>query len=199
MITIRFLSPAGKIHRLVLTASIAGMLNFSGCERKPALSEPAPSPLPPSLAVEKDAYNTTFDTTRLAATIQNYEKTPNVENKTWVRLAFSIIDAEIIELGDTVIKTTGADREEASSKLKDLQKYRDREMARYTKSHDSTASDVSMPPDSRTAAEKLEDAAVDVSRKVAVEAGKVGKTLEKAADKTGSAIKNATQGQAGKQ
>jgi hypothetical protein len=143
-------------------------------------------------AAEPVAKTTTFETARLGAAIETFEKAPTEENQSSVRLAFAKLDSEIAELQDRVVKTNGSDRAEAASKLNNLQRYRDGEMNRFTKAQEATTSVVNPPADSRSAAQKVEDTTEKAGEKVEEGARKVGDTLENAARKTGDAIKDAT-------
>ena len=160
MRTIHLLPPITMNPRLLLTATIAWALTFTACERKPTAGEPT---LPQ--AAEPVARTTTFETARLEAAIDTFEKAPTEENQSSVRLAFAKLDSEIAELQDRVVKTEGSDRAEAASKLNNLQRYRDGEMARFTKAQDATTLGANPPADSRSAGQKVEDSAHKVGEK----------------------------------
>lgn len=75
---------------------------------------------------------------------------------------------------------TGAEREEAAVKLKNLQSYRAAETLRFTRAQAVAGVGVIPRADGRTGAEKLEDSA-----------RKAGNAVEDAAKKAGGAIKDA--------
>ena len=198
MITIHSPGPASKCTLLILAASIFGILTFTSCERKSAAVEmalPANPPVQEQPAVPDAvpiAVTKTFETSRLGAAIDTFEKAPTAENQSSVKLAFSKLDGEIAELEDRVVKTSGTDRAEASAKLNNLQAYRNAEALRFTKDQDGLALDANPPVDSRSGAQKVKDTAEMVGEKVEDGTKKVGRTLEKAARNTGEAIKDAT-------
>jgi hypothetical protein len=176
--------PIFKI-RIPLTAMIAAVLAFSACERKTVTREE----IQPADPVAK---TTTFETSTLGAAIDAFEKAPAAENQSAVNLAFAKLDSEIAELDDRVVKTDGAERAEASAKANNLKSYREAERLRFTKAQAGTAFDTTPAADSRSATQKVEDAAEKVGDKVEEGARKVGETLENAAKKTGEAIKDET-------
>ena len=186
------LSPTGNNTRFILTASIACAVAFTACERQTTAEEPISPASQVSRTAEPIAKTTTFETARLGGAIDRFEKSPTVENRSSVRLAFAELDSEIAELEVRVAKTTGAVRAEAAAKSANLQKYRDAEKIRFTKAQASVVLDVPTPVDSRSGAQKIKDTAAKVGDKVEDGAEKVGKTLEKGAKNTGEAIKDAT-------
>ena len=187
--------PFKKKTRFILAASIVGTLAFTACERKAATVEmtlPINPPTQTAQPAEPVATTATFETSRLGTAINVFEKAPTVENQSSVKLAFSKLDGEIAELEDRVVKTNGTDREEASAKLNNLQRYRDAETTRFTKDQDGLALDANSPADSRSAAQKAGDTAAMVGEKVEDGTRKVGRTIERAARNTGEAIKDVT-------
>ena len=185
---------AGHNRRIILAASIASALAFAACERKSATveltlpSNPAVQPQP----AEPVAVTSTFETARLGEAIDTFEKVPTVENQSSVRLAFAKLDGEIAELQDRVVRTNGQDRADASAKLNNLQNYRDAETIRFTKAQNGMALDANRPADGRSVAQKAGDTAVMVGDKVEDGTRKAGRTLERAAEKTGEVIHDAT-------
>jgi hypothetical protein len=65
-------------------------------------------------------------------------------------------------------------------------------MIRFTNAQDAVALNVNPPVDSRSATQKMDDAAAIVEEKVVDGTKKVGRTLGKAARNTGDAIKETT-------
>jgi hypothetical protein len=157
---------------LLLTA----VLLTGGCERKTVIVETAP----PTPLAEPVARTKTLETTRLGAAVDLFASEPTAEHQTDVKKALAELDGEIAELEALVAKRTGAEREEAAVKLRNLQTYRTAEVARFTAAQ---AKPGLVAPDAnlgRTGAEKVEDSAK-----------KVGESIEDAARKTGDTIKDA--------
>jgi hypothetical protein len=127
------------------------------------------------------AQTTPFETTRLGAAIDTFEKAPSVENQSSVKLDFAEVDGDIADLVDRVVKTDGSDRAEAAARLNNLQTYHDAEMTRFTNDQTAAGFDDNSPADGRSGAQKVKDAAK-----------KVEKSFEKAAKDTGDAINDAT-------
>jgi len=167
--------------RTILVASIACSLIFTACERRTTAGEPTPAQTPATQPAEPIAKTSTFETARLGTAINKFTKSPTAENQSSVQLAFAELNGEIAELEDRVVKTTGADRAEAAAKAGNLRKYRDSELIRFTEAQAFAAPEMSPPADSRSGTQKMKDTA-----------SKVGKTIEKGAENTGDAIKNAT-------
>jgi len=191
MMTIFTLSPTGNT-RFILTASFACALTFTACERKITAEEPTPSANPVTQSAEPIANTSTFETARLGAAIDKFEKAPTMENQSSVKLAFAELNGEIAELDDRVVKTSGTARAEAAAKSVNLQKYRDAEMIRFTKAQAFTTPDVNPPADSRSGSQKIKDTAAKVEENIEDGTKKVGRTIEKGAKNTGDAIKDAT-------
>lgn len=179
--------------RIILATSILGAFALTACERKQATENMSPPINPTMQSASPVAQTSTFETSRLGLAIDTFEKAPTVENQSTVKLAFAKLDGEIAELQDRAVKTGGSDHAEALAKSRSLQVYRDAEMLRFTKDQDRLALDANPPVDSRTGAQKVKDAAVNVGDKVEDGAQKVGRTLDKAARKTGDAIEDVTQ------
>ena len=192
MTTILLSSQNTKNTRFILAASIACAWTFTACERKTTAEEPVSLITPTSQSAKPVAKTSTFETARLGAAIDTFEKAPTVENQSSVKLAFSELDSEIAELEDRVVKTDGNDRAEATAKSKNLKKYRTAEMIRFAKAQIGTAVDANSPADSRSGAQKMKDAAARGGENIEDGAKKVGRTLEKGAKNTGEAIKDAT-------
>jgi hypothetical protein len=189
---LRLVFPMGNNARFVLTALALTALAFTACERKSANREPT-LPVNPTAELAMPVVQvTTFETVRLAATIDMYEKNPTMDNHSSVNLAFAKLDGEIAELQDRVVRATGSDRTEPTAKLNNLQRYRDSEMIRFTKAQDAVALNANPPVDSRSATQKMDDAAAIVEEKVVDGSKRVGRTLAKSARNTGDAIKETT-------
>jgi len=186
-------SPKKYNARFILAASIVCAITFTACDRQTTAGEPTPPVNLTAKTPEPIAKTRTFETARLGAAIDKFEKAPTADNQSSVKLAFAELNGEIAELEDRAVKTDGATRAEALAKSINLQKYRDAERIRFTKAQIGTGFDGNPPTDSRSGMQKMKDAAVNVGDKVEDGAEKVGKTLEKGAKNTGEAMKNATQ------
>jgi hypothetical protein len=108
MKTIHLIQPTSS--RFILAALILGALTFAACERKSVTEAPALPINPPVQPAAPLAITTTFETGRLRAVIDTFEKAPTAENHSSVKLAFAKLDSEIAELEDRVVKTNGTDR-----------------------------------------------------------------------------------------
>ena len=161
-----------RIRLLILTILA---VPFVGCERKTVvvMEQPAP-PL-----TEPAARTTTLETSKLGAAIDAYERGPTEEHRADVRKAFAKLDAEIAELEALVAQRTGTPRDEAATKMRNLQAYRAAETARFTALQAMVVAGVQTEGDARTGAEKVEDGAK-----------RVGRTLEDAAKRAGEAVKD---------
>ena len=216
MKTNRLFLPTGNQTRLILAAAFCGALTFAACERKStgstgvetptpatpvvqtappeqAVAQPAPPAdqiVQPVPSVEPVAITETFETDRLGVAIDAYEKAPTAENQSSVNLAFAKLDVEIAKLEDRVVKTDGAGRAEATSKLNNMQNYRKDEVLRFTKDQNGQTQNANPPVDSRSGTQKVKDTAVMVGDKVENGAKDVGSTLKNAAKDTGEAIKD---------
>lgn len=162
--------------RSLFTAIVAFAVVFTGCDRKPTTVIVEPStPIPEPVAKTRTA-----ETSRLGGAIDRYGKEPTAGNNAAVRKALADLDGEIAELDQRVATKSGAEREEAAVKLKNLQSYRAAETLRFTKAQAVAGVGATPRTDGRTGAEKLEDSA-----------RKAGNAVEDAAKKTGDAIKDA--------
>ncbi len=182
----------GNNTLFILATSVFGALALTACERKSANSEPTLPVNPTAELAMPVVETTTFETVRLGAAIDMYEKNPVIDNRSSVNLAFAKLDGEIAELQDRVVKAIGNDSAEPTAKLNNLQRFRDSEMIRFTNAQDAVALNVNPPVDSRSATQKMDDAAAIVEEKVVDGTKKVGRTLGKAARNTGDAIKETT-------
>lgn len=165
------------MHTYKLTAfALAAALYSTGCERKTVIVEVAP----PTPVAEPVARTKTLETSRLGAAVESYQREPTSANHADVKKALADLDGEIAELEALVARRTGNEREEAAVKLRNLQTYRAGEVARFTAAQAKAPLTMHAPADGRTGADKAEDAA-----------NRVGNSIEKAARKTGDAIKDA--------
>ena len=169
---------------ILLALAIVG---FFGCERKPVATSPGPAPV----ESEPVAKTKTFETARLGAAIDGFEKQPSERNAAAVKKALANLDEEIGELHERIARTTGPDRDEAAVKARNLESYRTGENLRFQKAQAGMRSG-NPAADGRTGAAKIEDGARRVGEKVEAGARKVGDTVEDAAKKAGDAIKDAT-------
>ena len=158
-----------------LSVSTLAVVVFGGCERKTVDVDVRPStPVPEPVARTK-----TFETSQLGAAIDAYGRTPTEEHRADVRKAFAELDGEIAELEALVAQRSGTSRDEAATKLRNLQTYRAAETARFTAAQAGAVAGVRAEGDARTGAEKVEDGAK-----------RVGRTIEDAAKRTGEAVKD---------
>lgn len=160
--------------RLLPPAAALVVVSLLGCEQKSTVVVPA-TPVPEPVAKTK-----TLETARLGSAIDAYERSPGAASQAEVRKALADLDSEIAELELLVARRTGADRDEAAAKLKNLRAYRAAEMARFTAAEGKGAVVPTAAPDARSGAEKVEDAA-----------RRTGNAIEDAAQKTGDAVKDA--------
>lgn len=168
-----------KISRY-LAVMFLSALSLAACERKGFVVEAPPAE--PVARPQPTARTKTLETTKLGKTIDVFESAPTAEHQADVKKALADLDGEIAELQGRVARVTGADRDEAAIKLRNLQSYRDAETLRFTKAQAAAGLGASPAPriDPRTGAEKVEDSAK-----------KAGSAIKDAAQKTGDAIKDA--------
>ncbi len=151
-------------------------LTLIACERKVVVVEVAPAtPMPEPVARTK-----TLETSRLGAAVDAYVQRPTEESRAEVKKALADLDGEVAELEALVAKRTGSARDEAATKLRNLQSYRTGEVARFNAAQVTAPLGVRPAGDGRTGAEKIEDGAK-----------RVGNSIEDAAKRTGDAIKDA--------
>jgi len=186
------LSPIAGSTRFILAAAILGELTFSACGRKsPVVDATMPVP-PPTRSAGAATETTTIETIGLRAAMETFEKNPTAENQSSVNLIFTKLDGEILELQNREIKTHGAERAEASEKVKNLLRYRGDEMIRFEKIKDTVAMNAAPSMDSRSGAQKVGDTVAMAGEKVADGTRTVGKSIRTTARNTGEAIKDAT-------
>jgi hypothetical protein len=166
------------------------VLAFTACERKtvevivpanPDAADPVPQ-------------TRTFETAGLKSAIDTYEKMPTTENAADVRKAFAKLDGEIAELEGHVARKTGNERAEAAQKLANLTTYRTAETARFAKAQATAgvaAPTADITIDSRSGAQKAEDAARNTGDTLKNAAEKAGDAIKDAGKKAGDAIKEA--------
>jgi hypothetical protein len=159
----------------------------SGCERKPTVVEPSPST--PVLDVEPKTK--TLETMKLGRAVDVYEREPTTEHAADVKKALADLDGEIAELEALVAKRSGAEREEAAVKLRNLQTYRATQVMRFNVAQAKPGIPAPEERNGRTGAEKVEDAARRAGQSIEDAAKKTGDAVEDAARKTGDAIKDA--------
>jgi hypothetical protein len=111
--------------------------------------------------------------------IDAYERTPTEEHRADVRKAFAELDGEIAELEGLVAQRTGTPRDEAATKLRNLETYRAAETARFSAAQAAALAGVRVEGDARTGAEKAEDGAK-----------RVGRIIEDAAKRAAEAVKD---------
>lgn len=162
--------------RLFLSLSVVALVAVAGCDRKVVVVEvPPATPMPEPVAKTR-----TLETSRLGGAVDAYEQRPSDENHADVKKALADLDGEIAELESLVATRTGAERDEAAVKLKNLQSYRTAETARFAAAQAKAPLGVRAPADPRSGAEKIEDGAK-----------RVGESIEDAAKRAGGAIKDA--------
>ena len=137
--------------------------------------------VPVAGATEPIAKTTPFETSRLGAAIDAFEKALTVENRSSVNLAFARLAGVIAELEDRVVRTLGSDRADAVARLNNLQIYRDAGAIRFTKAQDA-AFLVTNPARTSFAATPLD------SPPVAPSAEPVAKTTTLETERLGAAI-----------
>jgi hypothetical protein len=120
-----------------------------------------------------------LETSQLGMAMDAYERTPTEEHRADVRKAFAELDGEIAELETLVAQRTGNSRDEAATKLRNLQTYRTGETARFTAAQAAAMAKVRTEGNAGTGAEKVEDGAK-----------RVGRTIEDAAKRAGEAVKD---------
>ena len=139
------------------------------------------TPEPSRVEADPVAKTKTFETARLGAAIDSFEKEPVDRNSAAVKKALAELDGEIAELQERVAKTSGAARDEAAVKARNLESYRSSENLRFTKAQAAGALGGRPSADGRTGAEKVEDRARRVGQTVEDGAKRVGESLENAA------------------
>lgn len=167
-------------HSLLLV-TILGLVALVGCEKKPQVIIVDQPP------VVTEPRTRTLETGKLRSTVDVFERNPTAENEADVKKALADLDGEIAELQGHVARKTGADREEAAIKLRNLASFREVEIVRFNKTLAARPLTAAPEPgvierrvDPRTGAEKAEDAA-----------RKSGEAVKDAGEKIGDAIKDA--------
>lgn len=161
----------------ILPLLSVSLLLFTACERKPAVVVTVPTtPLPEPVPKTR-----TFETARLGAAIDQFERDPSASRQADVKKAMAELDGEIAELEELVAKRTGGERDEAALKLKNLQSYRTAEAARFaTAQAKAPIVPTTTTVDPRSGADKVDDAAK-----------RAGHSVEKAVRDVGDALKDA--------
>ena len=138
------------------------------------------------------AKTVTVETASLGTAIDSFEDNPSEETQTVARLAFVKLDGAIVEWNGRAVLTDGSNRSIATVVSTNLQQYRDAEMVRFTDVQGRRLLEKDRPADSRSAAQKAEDATAKLGGSVANGARAIGNAIGTAATNTGKAIKNAS-------
>jgi hypothetical protein len=182
-----------KNHFLIFTA--AGAVSIAGCGRETSVVVVPRSSIEEPVAVDPDPKTRTRETHKLGQAIDQYAAHPSAEGGAEVRKRFASLDGEVAELELFVAKSKGAEREEATAKLHNLQSYRASEAIRFTNltgpSSLPASSETQVP--ARTGVEKVEQKARDIGDTLEAGAKKAGETIKEAAERTKEAVKETVQ------
>ncbi len=167
---------------------MAGIITLAGCGRKnPIVIVPGD---PSEESVGAEARTKTRETNQLGKAIDAYAAHPTAEASEEVKKRFLSLDGEVADLQLFVAKSKGAEREEATAKLNNLQSYRTAELLRFGALPAYPGSPVSSEArnDSRTGSEKVEQKARDLADTLEAGAKRAGDSIKEAAERTKEAV-----------